>query len=126
MFPLNMSLPLSTVAFINSDLWLSEPLTVSLLCVCSALRELCLTFYDMRATVVEVVARAMHLQDSYRDSQPQWARQMAALEALQIYAPLGHALGLRSISAAMEDQCFKVGIPCLPVRRSGVSCLALH
>ena len=74
----------------------------------SSLRELCLAFYDMRATVVEVVARAMHLEHPAAAAQPQWARQMAALEALQIYSPLGHALGLRSISAAMEDRCFQV------------------
>ncbi|KAK9868152.1 hypothetical protein WJX84_011061 [Apatococcus fuscideae] len=77
----------------------------------SSLRELCLAFYDMRATVVEVVARAMHLEHPAAAAQPQWARQMAALEALQIYSPLGHALGLRSISAAMEDRCFQELFP---------------
>lgn len=39
---------------------------------------------------------------------PQYARQLAALEALQIYAPLGHGLGLRPLCAQLEDRCFQV------------------
>ena len=39
-------------------------------------------------------------------------RQIMALEALQIFAPLGHALGLGSISSQMEDICFKVTAFC--------------
>jgi (p)ppGpp synthase/HD superfamily hydrolase len=29
-------------------------------------------------------------------------------EVLQVYAPLGHALGMGAISATMEDICFRV------------------
>lgn len=39
---------------------------------------------------------------------PLYARQLAALEALQIYAPLGHGLGLRPLCAQLEDRCFQV------------------
>lgn len=33
---------------------------------------------------------------------------MAALEALQIYAPMGHALGMGQLTAQLEDCCFQV------------------
>ena len=72
-----------------------------------ALRELCLNFYDARAIVVEVCRRADHLSNSLAGAE-QWQRQLAALEALQIFAPMGHALGLASVSAELEDRCFQV------------------
>ena len=74
--------------------------------VCSALRELALTFYDTRAIVVEVVARLVGMGSPI--GTPLYARQLAALEALQIYAPLGHGLGLRPLCAQLEDKCFQV------------------
>ena len=66
----------------------------------------------MRATVVEVAARAEGLRQL--GGMPQWRRQLMALEALQIYAPLGHALGLKTVSAEMEDRSFKACISALP------------
>jgi len=73
---------------------------------CSALRELALTFYDTRAIVVELVARLVDMGTPL--GTPLYARQLAALEALQIYAPLGHGLGLRALCAQLEDRCFQV------------------
>ncbi|BDA46038.1 probable GTP diphosphokinase CRSH, chloroplastic at N-terminal half [Coccomyxa sp. Obi] len=75
-----------------------------------ALRELCLNFYDARAIVVEVCRRADDLCHSLGGAE-QWQRQLAALEALQIFAPMGHALGLVSISAELEDRCFQELFP---------------
>ena len=37
--------------------------------------------------------------------------QTCALESLQLYAPMGHAVGLSCVSAAMEDACFQVPPP---------------
>ena len=34
-------------------------------------------------------------------------RQVVALEALQLYAPMGHALGLGPLSTSIEDICFQ-------------------
>jgi (p)ppGpp synthase/HD superfamily hydrolase len=31
-----------------------------------------------------------------------------ALEALQLYAPMGHAMGLGQLSSSIEDICFQV------------------
>jgi (p)ppGpp synthase/HD superfamily hydrolase len=72
----------------------------------SALRKLCLAFYDVRATVVEVVAR---LDLLCSPDQPSYEQQVSALEALQMYAPMGHALGLGRVAQQLEDRCFQVG-----------------
>lgn len=80
----------------------------------AALRELCLAFYDVRSTAVEVVARLHSLQrraDVSCGNTADADLQVAALEALQIYAPLGHALGLGSIVTRLEDLCFQVLFP---------------
>jgi hypothetical protein len=73
----------------------------------AALRELCLSFYDVRATAVEVVARLDALTTP--GALPSYEQQVAALEALQMYAPMGHALGLSAVAAQLEDRCFQVG-----------------
>lgn len=36
---------------------------------------------------------------------------MEALEALQLYCPMAHALGLSRLSASIEDICFQVRRP---------------
>lgn len=42
-------------------------------------------------------------------SLPSYEAQVAALEALQMYAPMGHALGLSAVASQLEDRCFQVG-----------------
>lgn len=69
------------------------------------MREWCLAFHDVRANVLEIVSRWEDLQ--HMSALPAADRQIMALEALQIFAPLGHALGLGTISAQIEDICFK-------------------
>lgn len=73
--------------------------------------------FDVRATVIEVVSRWVNLQ--HLDQLPVYEKQLVALEALQIYAPLGHAVGVGPISAQMEDESFKV----TDVKCSCLSCL---
>mmetsp|Transcript_30964 Transcript_30964/g.68597 ORF Transcript_30964/g.68597 Transcript_30964/m.68597 type:complete len:668 (+) Transcript_30964:195-2198(+) len=75
----------------------------------SAIREWCLAFHDVRANVVEVISRWDELQ--HMSTLPYYEQQIIALEALQVYAPLGHALGIGAISARIEDLCFKVLFP---------------
>ena len=108
----------------------------------SAIRELCLTFYDVRATAVEVVSRLQKLQDSLESMDIQGVQlrrgdvnnshnrirmpngqtvssfsggsaslQIAALEALQIYAPIGHALGLNEVATQLEDLGLQILFP---------------
>ncbi len=80
----------------------------------SALREWCIAFNDIVANVVEVVARWDALQ--HMDALPLWERQQLAVESLQVWAPLGHALGLGAISSNMEDICFQVRSPAACLR----------
>ena len=100
----------------------------------AAIRELCLNFYDVRATAVEVIARLLRLKETFRSLegeqivkknstsgssltstditwQPTACSQVAALEALQIYAPLGHALGLTEVASKLEDLSLKLLFP---------------
>ena len=79
----------------------------------AALRELCLNFYDVRATAVEVVSRLHALHRAARTPGVHAAAEgpVLALEALQIYAPMGHALGLGGVSAELEDLCFRTLFP---------------
>eukprot|EP00887_Chlorella_sp_A99_P003103 scaffold9.g3103.t1 len=82
----------------------------------SALRELCLTFYDVRAVAVGVAARlaalrALRAPPRGGPPPPRHQQQVTALEALQIYAPLGHALGMRQVSGELEDTAFHLLFP---------------
>jgi hypothetical protein len=73
---------------------------------CSALRGWLLSAYDVRACAIEVVWRWLGLVQPPGLPHQQ---QLQAMEALTIYCPLGHALGLGGCSAALEDAAFKVG-----------------
>ena len=94
----------------RKELWRDRPTDAVAMPSCSALREVGLNFYDHRAVVVEVVARLDGLRAAATRREPLYAQQLMALEALQVYAPMGHALGLDAVSAELEDCCFQV--PC--------------
>lgn len=85
----------------------------------TATRELCLTFYDVRAIVVEVVCRWAELEVvdqqmlqslTVKGNNPSQS-QAAAMEALQIYAPMGHALGLTAVASDMEEISLRILFP---------------
>lgn len=99
------------------------------------LREEALACYDGRAAMVEVARRAAAMSVGNSDNgrgndgtennpappssfsssstlvSPAAARQVAALEALQRYGPLGHALGMGPVAAELEDACFQELFP---------------
>lgn len=86
----------------------------------SALRELAFSFYDVRAVTLEIIARMDDLTSSLDErggssvgSGDEVAPELqgVALEALQVYAPMAHALGLGKVGAQLEDCCFKVLFP---------------
>lgn len=52
--------------------------------------------------------RNCHFLDQQRLTAKCRLSQVLALEALQLYAPMGHALGLDRLSATIEDICFQV------------------
>jgi GTP pyrophosphokinase len=65
-----------------------------------------LSAYDVRGAVLEVASRWVGL--AYVGRLPVYEQQLVGLEALQIYAPLAHALGLGPLAAEMEDAAFRV------------------
>lgn len=74
-----------------------------------AVRQFCLAFHDVRAVVVEVAARLdimRHIQ-----TLPRYRQQILALETMQIYAPLAHAMGTGTMSLELEDLGFWVLFP---------------
>jgi ppGpp synthetase/RelA/SpoT-type nucleotidyltranferase len=73
----------------------------------AALRDAALAAVDGRAAMVEVAARAAALLDGGARAAPAAARAVASLEALQIFAPLGHALGMGGLANEMEDAAFR-------------------
>jgi GTP pyrophosphokinase len=103
----------------------------------AALRELALSFYDVRAVAIEIVARLDNLRHamahagiSYGEISPNNNNimtssqktmclmqpptpelQAPALEALQLYAPMAHALGMSKIGSEIEDRCFRILFP---------------
>eukprot|EP00775_Hariotina_reticulata_P012229 gene12229-12367_t len=88
----------------------------------SALRSWLLTAYDVRACAVEVAWRWLDLAQQQQQPQQQGGeqqqalanlaqQQLCALEALTIYCPLGHALGLGVCATGLEDAAFKVLFP---------------
>jgi GTP pyrophosphokinase len=75
----------------------------------SAIREWCLAFHDVRSSSIEVLSRLDNLLNmSILDLADQ---QIVALEALQVFAPLGHSLGLGHLSSQIEDIAFRVIFP---------------
>lgn len=75
----------------------------------SAIREWCLAFHDVRSSSIEVLSRLDDLLNmSILDPADQ---QIFALEALQVFAPLGHSLGLGNLASQIEDISFRVLFP---------------
>ncbi|KAJ3703286.1 hypothetical protein LUZ61_006991 [Rhynchospora tenuis] len=75
----------------------------------SALRKFCLTFYDIRALVLELALKL----DSMRnlDYLPRCHQIAKSLEVIKIYAPLAHAVGAGSLSLELEDLSFRYLFP---------------
>lgn len=76
----------------------------------SALRKFCLTYYDIRAVVLELALKLDTMR--HLDYLPRYHQQIISLEVLKIYAPLAHALlGTHSLSLELEDLSFRYLFP---------------
>ncbi|XP_002964964.2 probable GTP diphosphokinase CRSH1, chloroplastic [Selaginella moellendorffii] len=73
------------------------------------LRDFSLAYHDIRAMVVELASRLDEMR--HVDCLPRLRQQMAALENMQLYAPLAHALGLGTLSQELEDMAFRILFP---------------
>lgn len=74
-----------------------------------ALRNFCLAFHDARSIAVALAWRLDLMRNS--GSLPNWRQQQLALETMQIYAPLSHALRAGAMRDELEDRAFAVLFP---------------
>ena len=78
------------------------------------LRTFCLSFHDVRAVVVELAYRADALRNaraSAADGVSSVARAALALETMQLYAPMAHALDAGPLCAELEDLALRELFP---------------
>ena len=73
------------------------------------LRSFYLSFHDVRAIVIELACRLDALRNA--DALKPMERTTVALETMQIYAPMAHALNTGSLCAELEDLAFKILFP---------------
>ncbi|KAL4590730.1 hypothetical protein LXL04_003672 [Taraxacum kok-saghyz] len=75
----------------------------------SALRKFCLTYYDVRALILDLALKLDKMRNL--DHLPRYQQQMVSLEVMKIHAPLAHAIGTKSLSLQLEDICFQYLFP---------------
>lgn len=71
----------------------------------SALRKFCLTYYDVRAIILDLALNLDMMR--HLDYLPRYKQQIISLEVMKIYAPLGHAVGTNHLSLELEDLSFR-------------------
>ncbi|KAL1567906.1 GTP diphosphokinase [Salvia divinorum] len=74
-----------------------------------ALRKFCLTYYDVRAIILDLVLKLDMMR--HLDHLPRYKQQMVSVEVMMIYAPLAHAVGITSLSMELEDLSFRYMFP---------------
>lgn len=75
----------------------------------NALRRYCLTFYDIRAVILELAVKLDTMR--HLDYLPRYHQQIKSLEVLKIYSPLAHAVGTGVLSLELEDLSFEYLFP---------------
>lgn len=75
----------------------------------SALRKYCLTYYDVRALILDLAIKLDLMR--HLDCLPRYQQQMISLEVLKIHAPLAHAIGTNLLSLELEDLSFQYLFP---------------
>ena len=77
----------------------------------AAARHFCLSFHDPRSLLIHIASQ-LHLMCAIPASPTPHARhQIHALQALQLWAPLAHTLGIGSLTWQMEDRALQVLFP---------------
>ncbi|MBA0870503.1 hypothetical protein Goshw_013338 [Gossypium schwendimanii] len=75
----------------------------------AALRKFCLTYYDIRALILDLAVKLDTMR--HLDYLPRYQQQMLSLEVLKIYSPLAHAVGTNYLSLELEDLSFRYLFP---------------
>ncbi|CAA2972983.1 probable GTP diphosphokinase CRSH, chloroplastic [Olea europaea subsp. europaea] len=76
----------------------------------SALRKFCLTYYDIRAIILDLALKLDTMR--HLDYLPRYKQQVISLEVMKINAPLAHAIGTNILSLELEDLSFLYLFPC--------------
>ncbi|KAK9672107.1 hypothetical protein RND81_12G076700 [Saponaria officinalis] len=75
----------------------------------AAIRKFCLTYYDIRAVVLDLALKLDMMRNlSYL---PRYQQQKISLEVMKIHAPLAHAVGTYFLSVELEDLSFRYLFP---------------
>lgn len=75
----------------------------------AALRKFCLTYYDVRAVIVDLALRLDIMRNL--DYLPRYQQQLFSIEVMKIHAPLAHAVGTDFLSLELEDLSFQYLFP---------------
>ncbi|OVA16649.1 EF-hand domain [Macleaya cordata] len=75
----------------------------------AALRKFCLSYYDIRALILELALKLDMMR--HLDYFPRYQQQMLSLDVMKIYAPLAHAIGASALSLELEDLSFRYLFP---------------
>lgn len=75
----------------------------------SALRKFCLSYYDIRAMILELALKLDTMR--HLDYFPSYLQRIKSLEVMKIYAPLAHAVGAGNLSLELEDLSFQYLFP---------------
>ena len=75
----------------------------------AALRKFCLTYYDVRAVILDLAIRLDMMK--HLDYLPRYQQQMLSLEVMKIHVPLAHAVGTNFLSLELEDLSFRCLFP---------------
>lgn len=75
----------------------------------ASIRKFCLTYYDIRAVVLDLVLKLDIMR--HLDYLPRYQQQMISLQVMKIHAPLAHAVGTYLLSLELEDLAFRYLFP---------------
>lgn len=75
----------------------------------AALRKFCLTYYDIRALILDLALKLDMMRHLHY--LPRYKQQILSLEVMKIYAPLAHAVGTNYLSLELEDLSFQYLFP---------------
>ncbi|CAL5415145.1 unnamed protein product [Camellia sinensis] len=75
----------------------------------TALRKFCLTYYDVRAVILDLALKLDTMR--HLDYLPRYKQQLFSLEVIKIHAPLAHAVGTNFLSTQLEDLSFQYLFP---------------
>lgn len=75
----------------------------------AALRKFCLTYYNVRALILDLVLKLDMMR--HLNYLPRYQQQVLSLEVMKIHAPLAHAVGTTFLSLELEDLSFQYLFP---------------